>query len=149
MHPPKVHGVQYMFHDDFFQYGTLSEATSSSEQRRTELSSKWYHLIMPAKSSRWTEMLAAKKHQRVGLSAVFTIFEERQRTSLAMLSILEVYQMILTKKCANLKNPTGKNIGGPALHQWKTWKKLRSVLSKASHQPRLKSDSSLLPMLPL
>lgn len=49
----RLHGVPYiqcriMLHDMFFQYGTLSEATSSSEQCRTELSSKRYHLIMPS-----------------------------------------------------------------------------------------------------
>ena len=47
----EFHNVPYiqcriMLHDMFFQYGTLSEATSSSEQCRTELSSKRYHLIM-------------------------------------------------------------------------------------------------------
>lgn len=38
----------------------------------------------------------------------------------------------LNPKVYKPEKKTGKiNIGGRALHQWKTWKKQRSVLSKA------------------
>ena len=112
----------------------LSEATSSSE-RRTELSSNWYYLIMSSHKVLldWN-----------ACSQLFLQDLKSAKELLAMLSILEVYQMISAQKCANLQEKH-RWPGSPSMEDLE---KAMSVLTKASHQPRLKIDSSICPCCP-